>query len=100
MYYSFPFDYVRERVDIRLTTDLIEVYFKEARIASHKQLKYEIGHYPANKDHMPDNNRLYLDHNPENNRQWAQTIGLSMAEFVSYILEINLEKKVLNILEP
>jgi hypothetical protein len=30
-------DYVRENVDIRLTMDLIEVYFKEVRIASHKR---------------------------------------------------------------
>lgn len=98
MNYSVPYDYVRERVDIRLTTDLIEVYFKEARIASHKRLKGEVGQYSTNKNHMPDNHRQYLDHNPENNRQWAETIGLSMAEFVSYILEINVEKKALNIL--
>jgi len=38
MYYSVPYDYICEQVDVRLTTDLIEVYFKEARIASHKRL--------------------------------------------------------------
>ncbi|WP_299746806.1 Mu transposase domain-containing protein [Rossellomorea sp. y25] len=46
MYYSVPYDYVRENVDIRLTTDLIEVYFKEVRIASHKRLYGEIGPCP------------------------------------------------------
>ncbi|MED4378589.1 hypothetical protein P9274_23470 [Schinkia azotoformans] len=98
MYYSVPYDYVRENVDIRLTTDLIEVYFKEARIASHKRLYGEIGQFSTNKDHMPDNHRLYLEHNPENNREWAKTIGPSMTQFVSYILEMNVEKKALNIL--
>lgn len=98
MYYSVPYDYVRESVDIRLTTDLIEVYFKEARIASHKRLKGEIGQFSTNPDHMPDNHRLYLEHNPENNREWAETIGVSMAQFVSHILELNVEKKALNIL--
>lgn len=93
MYYSVPYDYVRESVDIRLTTDLIEVYFKEVRIASHKRLKGEIGQYSTNTDHMPDNHRLYLEHNPENNRKWAETIGSSMTQFVSYILEMNVEKK-------
>jgi transposase len=98
MYYSVPYDYVRENVDIRLTTDVIEVYFNEARIASHKRLKGEIGQYSTNTDHMPDNHRLYLDHNPENNRNWAETIGPSMTKFVSHILEMNVEKKALNIL--
>jgi transposase len=98
MYYSVPYDYVRENVDIRLTTDLIEVYFKEVRIASHKRLYGEIGQFSTNKDHMPDNHRLYLDHNPENNREWAKTIGPFMTQFVSYILEMNVEKKALNIL--
>ena len=98
MYYSVPYDYVREQVDIRLTTDLIEVYFKETRIASHKRLNGEIGQFSTNTDHMPDNHRLYLEHNPENNRKWAETIGPSMTQFVSYVLEVNAEKKALNIL--
>lgn len=72
MYYSVPYDYVREQVDVRLTTDLIEVYFKDTRIASHKRLNGEIGQFSTNIDHMPDNHRLYLEHNPENNREWQK----------------------------
>ncbi len=98
MYYSVPYDYVREHVDVRLTTDLIEVYFKEARIASHKRLNGKFGQLSTNTDHMPDNHRLYLEHNPKNNREWAETIGPSMVQFVSYILNMNVEKKALNIL--
>lgn len=62
MYYSVPYDYVREQVDVRLTTDLIEVYFKETRIASHKRLTGEVGQFSTNTDHMPDNHKLYLEH--------------------------------------
>lgn len=98
IYYSVPYDYVREYVDIRLTKDLIEVYFKEARIASHKRLNGEIGQFSTNTAHMPDNHRLYLEHNPENNRKWAETVGPSMEQFVSTILENNIEKKALSIL--
>lgn len=98
MYYSVPYDYVREDVDVRLTTDLIEVYFKEVRIASHKRIYGEIGRFSTNPDHMPDNHRLYLEHNPENNRKWAESIGPSTLQFVSYILEMNVEKKSLSIL--
>lgn len=95
MYYSVPYEYVREYVDIRLTTDIVEFYFKDVRIASHKRLSGEIGQYSTNNEHMPDHHRLYLDHNPENNRQWADTIGPYMHQFVSYILKTNPEKKSL-----
>lgn len=74
------------------------MYFKETRIASHKRLTGEVGQFSTNTNHMPDNHRLYLEHTPENNRKWAETIGPSMAQFVSYILEMNPEKKALNIL--
>ncbi|MFD1037196.1 hypothetical protein ACFQ3N_01980 [Virgibacillus byunsanensis] len=87
IYYSVPYDYVRQHVDVRLTTDLIEVYFKEARIASHKRLNGEIGQLSTNTEHMPDNHRLYLEHNPENNREWAETIGSSMVQFCFMYIE-------------
>lgn len=98
MFYSVPYDYTREDVDVRLTASLIEVYFKDVRIASHTRLKGAIGQYATNTDHMPDNHRLYLDHNPENNRAWARTVGTNMEKFVTYILENNVEKKALGFL--
>ncbi|MDM5339159.1 hypothetical protein QUF84_18325 [Fictibacillus enclensis] len=55
MYYSVPYEYVREQVEIRLTPDLLEFYFKDVRIASQ-----EIGEYSTYTQHMPDHHRLYL----------------------------------------
>ncbi|WIV11090.1 IS21 family transposase [Proteiniborus sp. MB09-C3] len=45
MYYYVPYEYVQSQVDVRITKDLIEVYFKDMRIASHKILLGEIGQY-------------------------------------------------------
>src|SRR5690625_3176005 len=98
MYYSVPYDYVRESVDVRLTTDLIEVYFKESRIASHPRLKGDLNQFSTNINHMPDHHRLYVEHTPDNNRKWAESIGPSMVQFVSYILDKNPEKKALTML--
>jgi hypothetical protein len=98
MQYSVPYEYVREQVDIRLTPDLLEFYFKEVRIASHKRLKGEIGQFSTHTEHMPDHHRLYLDHNPENNRIWSESIGPYMKKFVHLILEEHAEKKALSIL--
>ncbi|PIC55922.1 transposase [Sporosarcina sp. P12(2017)] len=98
MYYSVPYEYVREQVDVRLSADLLEVYFKEVRIASHKRLCGEVGQFSTNTDHMPDNHRAYLEHTPENNQKWAESIGPFMERLVAYILKHNPEKKALTIL--
>ena len=98
MYYSVPYEYVREQVDVRLSADLLEVYFKEVRIASHKRLCDEVGQFSTNTDHMPDNHRAYLEHTPKNNQKWAESIGPSMERLVTFILKHNPEKKALTIL--
>lgn len=97
-FYSVPYEYVREEVDIRITADLIELYFKDVRIASHPRKKKSEHPYATNPDHMPDNHRIYLDHNPTNLRKWAVTIGPNTERFVEHILKTNVEKKALNIL--
>src|SRR5690606_31757967 len=66
--------------------------------ASHKRLYGEIGQFSTKPDHMPDTHRSYLEHNPENDRKWAEMIGPSTHKFVSYILDMNVEKKALSIL--
>ncbi|GKV64841.1 MULTISPECIES: IS21 family transposase [unclassified Sporosarcina] len=98
MYYSVPYEYVREQVDVRLSAALLEVYFKEVRIASHKRLREEVGQFSTNPDHMPDHHRSYLEHTPENNQKWAESVGPSMGRLVAHILKQNPEKKALTIL--
>ena len=36
--YSVPFDLIGEQVQIRVTKNMVEVYFKGSRITSHKRL--------------------------------------------------------------
>lgn len=98
MYYSVPYEYVQSQVDVRVTKDLIEVYFKDMRIASHKILLGEVGQYSTNPNHMPDNHRQYLEHTPVQIRNWANSMGQSSEKFVEYILDKHVEKKALTIL--
>ena len=67
--YSVPFDLIGEQVQIRLTKDLVEVYFKGCRMTSHKRLeKYSI--QPVVKsEHMPSNHREYLNCNADEFKQ-------------------------------
>ena len=43
--YSVPFRFVHKRVDVRLTTKLVEIYYNGKRIASHKRLTGRRGQY-------------------------------------------------------
>ena len=38
MYYSVPFQYIKEKVDVRITETTIEIFFNHSRIASHRHL--------------------------------------------------------------
>lgn len=84
--YSVPFDLIGEQVQIRLTRDLVEVYFKGSRMTSHKRLtKFSI--LPVVKpEHMPDRHREYLNFNADEFKSWAKTVGKSTEEIVRYFL--------------
>lgn len=98
MHYSVPYEYIRSEVDIRITKDLIEVYFNDYRTQSHKRLTGAIGQHSTNPDHMPDNHRLFLEHTPENTRKWAEKVGPEMLRLVDTLLDQNPEKRALNLI--
>lgn len=98
MFYSVPYEYVNDEVEVRITDNLIEVYFNEHRIASHKRLRGDIGQYASNIDHMPDNHRRYVNHTPKENLLWAKDIGTNTYAYVDYILSNHVEKKALKLL--
>lgn len=45
---------------------------------------------------MPDNHRLFLEHTPENSREWTQSVGLNVGEFVDVLLNNGSEEKTLH----
>ena len=84
--YSVPFDLIGEQVQIRLTKNMVEVYFKGSRITSHKRLgKFSV--QPVVKtEHMPSKHREYLKYNADEFRMWSKDIGSSTEEVVRYFL--------------
>lgn len=55
-YYSVPYQYARAQVDLRLTQNILEVYLKGERVASHQKLpKLDIyrGKHTTINEHMP-----------------------------------------------
>ncbi|MEH7026134.1 IS21 family transposase [Bacillus wiedmannii] len=95
MYYSVLFEYVQDNVEIRLSKDLVEIYYKELRIATHKRLHSPLGQHSTNTAHMPENHLKYLEHTPENSLTWADNIGENTRKLVEIILDSTIEKKAL-----
>lgn len=52
-FYSVPYEYIGNEVDIKLTDDLIEIFYNRMRIASHKRLYGKYGQQATLRAHMP-----------------------------------------------
>ncbi|WP_367298210.1 IS21 family transposase [Loigolactobacillus coryniformis] len=96
MFYSVPYEYIQNKVDIKVTKDLVEIFYKDSRIASHKRLYGKLGQFSTNHDHLPENHQLYLDYTPKEAIKWAESIGEATTEVVRYLLKsAKVEKQAL-----
>jgi transposase len=84
-YYSVPYQLLHERLDIRLTTTIVEAFHKGERVAAHAR-SYVNGGYTTLKEHMPASHRYYAEWNPNRFIQWASKTGDATALLVETIL--------------
>lgn len=89
MHYSIPYEYIKQKVDIRITRNIIEVFFNNNRICSHPRLYGREGQYSTVTEHMPDNHKQYLNWNSERFVSWASSIGENTLMVVNSILSIH-----------
>lgn len=80
--YSVPYAYVRKKVDVRSTNNVVDIYYQGTRICSHKRLHGRQGQYATNIDHMPKNHQLYSEWNGDRFKRWAESIGPHTKEVV------------------
>jgi hypothetical protein len=86
MLYSVPFEYIKRKVDVRVTDKVIEIFYNHNRIASHPRLHGRKGQYQTIVEHMPENHQKYLEWNGDRFRQWAERIGTNTYKVVDAIL--------------
>ena len=75
MYYSVPYEYIKYKVDLRLTSSIVEVFYENLRIASHRRLYGHPGQYSTVIEHMPEKHKHYTQWNAERFIRWAGDIG-------------------------
>jgi len=85
-YYSVPYDYIKRKVDVRLTRSIVEIFFEGTRICSHVRLHDPRWQYQTNKDHMPPDHAKHLQWNGARFRKWAAKIGENASAVTEAIL--------------
>ena len=73
-------------MDVRLTDNVVEIYFNNNRIASHARLRGSKGKYSTLKVHMPEDHQKYLEWDGQRFRKWAETIGESTRRVIDAML--------------
>jgi transposase len=73
-FYSVPHGLIRQQVDIRATSRMIEIFHRGKRVAAH-QRRYGGRRYGTNPEHMPSSHRRYAEWTPARFRRWAASIG-------------------------
>jgi transposase len=85
-YYSVPYRFAKEAVEVRLTARTIEVFVRGERIAAHLRSSGN-GKHTTLPDHMPSSHRRYADWTIERIRREAALIGPSTGALCNLILE-------------
>ena len=86
MYYSVPYQYIRNKVDVRITYTTVEIFLNHERIASHKRLYGRAGQYSTINSHMPETHQKYLEWDGRRLKKWAEEIGPNTAKVIVSIL--------------
>lgn len=86
MYYSVPYQYIKDKVDVRITETTIEIFYHHNRIASHHRLYGRSGQYSTVTEHMPQDHQKYLEWNGDRFRRWADSIGINTRKAIDAIL--------------
>ena len=86
MNYSVPFEYIKQKVDVRLTRSTVEVFYGGNRICSHPRLYGRFNQYSTIQAHMPPEHQKYVQWNGERFIHWAGKVGSNTQVVVRAIL--------------
>ena len=83
-HYSVPYQYVRKKVDIRMTEKSIEIFYRDARIASHLRNDTP-GTYTTVDSHRPESHRVHAQWNHKRLQAWADGIGSATQQLIQHL---------------
>ena len=84
-YYSVPYEYIGKEVNLRISSNDIEVYCDNTLLCAHKLLNGRTGTYSTNAEHMPPGSNAYGEWNSTRYLNWAKVKGPYIYEVVRRI---------------
>ncbi|MEQ8680792.1 MAG: IS21 family transposase [Cyclobacteriaceae bacterium] len=85
-YYSVPFQFIKQKVKILFSKDIVEVYHKHTRIAIHSR-NYKKHDYTTHSEHLASTHKFVTQWSAKRFIQWAESIDESVKEYISKVLE-------------
>ena len=95
MQYSVPYECIRHKVDVRLTKNTIEVFYRNIRICSHMRLYGRPGQYSSIEAHMPEDHQKCLKWDKGRFIAWAGKIGPNTVIAIKSLTPIRLNSRVI-----
>lgn len=74
-FYSVPYTYKGQKLDLRATDTLIEMYSKGEHVCSHKRNRSNQNRFTTIFEHMPDSHKAVAGITSESLMSWAKRIG-------------------------
>jgi transposase len=85
--YSVPHTLLREQVDVRMTSRIVEIFHRSKRVAVH-QRRYAGHRAGTHLDHMPSTHRFLAEWTPQRFERWARSIGPNTEGLIIAVLAV------------
>lgn len=85
-FYSVPYALVRQKLEVRATASIVEVYKGARRVASHARERGR-RRFVTDPAHMPPSHRAHLEWTPSRMVAWAKTVSPHTAALAAKMLE-------------
>ena len=84
-YYSIPHTLIKKKIDVRITNNTIECFYKSNRVASHIRSNQK-GRHSTVKEHMPKSHQKWAEWTPQRFARWAAKIGRHTQSLIENVL--------------
>jgi transposase len=83
--YSVPYALVKQQLEVRLRAQVVEIFHKGTRVASHQRAPLN-GRHSTVAVHMPKAHPSYAEWTPQRRGLWAAKAGEAPAQVVATML--------------
>lgn len=85
-YYSVPYQFRGEEVEVRSTPTTVEILYHNHRVASH--VRSSVAHHHTTvHEHMPKSHQAHLEWTPSRLIHWGESVGLATGQVIGTILQ-------------